>query len=191
MPVMNATTNPVAARTTLNYGKLVVIGIFALAAVMAIVGVLLKMQTSSGPLEFWGVDGIQLLQSAPQVELLTLEKGGPATDAETLRCGDQSLVVVNHHDISKAPGLIHHRHFLTESVSLDWKSAAPISGRNWEHALRFRDGDREINIAFDLAARRLANLDKQQEIAMIDRIAENWQRFFDRQAEPTVVREER
>jgi hypothetical protein len=162
-------------------GKIVVIGIFVVALLAASSGLLYKYFASQQPLEMWGAEGVQVIQKAQQVELVTLSTADQNIEGPTLQFGEQSIRVVSSKDISKAPGLIHHRHFLTERVSYESKPAEAQEMRHWTHAVKFQDGQREVIVLFDLAGRRLANLQTGREVQVIPKIAENWQRFLDRQ----------
>ena len=146
-------------------GKVVVLGIFIVALIAATSGLAYKYFASREPLEMWGSTGIQLIQSAPQVELLTLSSDPKATK-----------------DISKAQGLIHHRHFLTEYVSYVDQPVPANESRAWQYAVRFRAADgKQVTVLFDLKNRVLGNQDSKKEVHVIDKIAENWQRFIERQ----------
>jgi hypothetical protein len=162
-------------------GKIVVLGIFGVALLAATSGLVYKYFASQQPLELWGAEGVQVIQGAQQVELLTLSTADQNVAGPTLQFGEQSLRVVASKDISKAPGLIHHRHFLTERVSYESPPAAANQTRGWTHAVKFEDGKREVVVLFDLADRRLGNLSTGREVQVIPQIAENWQRFLERQ----------
>jgi hypothetical protein len=120
MLAMNASTlpstPPTAASSSLG-GKIVVIGIFVVALLAASSGLFYKYFASQQPLELWGAEGVQVIQKAQQVELLTLSTADEKVTGPLLKFGGQSLGIVASQDISRAPGLIHHRHFLTEQVS--------------------------------------------------------------------------
>lgn len=184
MAVMNAPAPQTAAAKSGSGGKLVVIGIFVVAVIAASAGLAYKFIASKQPLELWGPEGIQVIQSAPSVELLTLAAGGSPSRELTLQIGDQELQIVEQKDIAKAQGLIHHRHFLTERVSYQSPPAPVTTQRLWTHALRFRQGNSEVLILFDLTDRRLANYQTQREVEVIPEIAENWKRFITRQLAP-------
>jgi hypothetical protein len=162
-------------------GKIVVLGIFGVALLAATSGLVYRYFASQRPLELWGAEGVQVIQSAPQVELLTLATADQSVAGPTLQFGEQSLRIATTKDISKAPGLIHHRHFLTERVSYEGSPVAANPARAWTHAVKFQDGKREVIVLFDLAERRLGNQQTGSEVQVIPEIAENWQRFLDRQ----------
>ena len=171
--------------TNSSYGKFVVIGIFVVAALGAVSGLLYKANASRQPLAFWGAEGIRLLQTAKTVELMTLEPvdsdDEPTADKNVLHYGGQKLRITGSKDVSQAQGLIHHRHFLIENVSFDWDSVRAATEQNWAHALRFREGDKEIIVLFNLHRQLLANLEREREITMIPRISDNWKSFISRQ----------
>lgn len=162
-------------------GKIVVIGIFGVALLAASAGLLYKYFASQQPLEMWGAEGVQVIQNAQQVELLTLSTADQNVAGPTLQFGEQSIRIVATKDISKAPGLIHHRHFLIERVSYESSPAEAREPRLWTQAVKFQDGQREVTVLFNLPGRRLANLQTGREVQVIPKIAENWQRFIDRQ----------
>ncbi|WP_254511643.1 hypothetical protein [Anatilimnocola floriformis] len=184
---MNAPASKSESSSAPVGGKAVVIGIFVVGLIAAASGLVYKYFASREPLEMWGTNGIQVIQSAPRVELLTL--GDEVTaDSELLTFAGQALPITATHDISKAPGLIHHRHFLTEYVSYVDRPAAASEMRSWKYAVRFRDGgspEREVVVLFNLPERCLGNLHTGQEVRVVDKIAENWKRFIERQLAET------
>jgi hypothetical protein len=161
-------------------GKIVVLGIFGVALLAATAGLFYKYFASQQPIAMWGPEGIQTIQKAAKVELLELTAGDAGAEDSTLKFGSQTLLVKQRKDISKAQGLIHHRHFLTEAVSYTDQPKPAAEPRAWTHAIRFEDGSREVTVLFDLPGKRLANLQAQREVSINPRIAENWQRFIDR-----------
>lgn len=186
MVCMNAPASASNSPSSALGGKVVVVGIFAVALLAAAAGLAYKYVASQLPLQLWGATGVQLIQTAPRVELLTLSSDPPttATDSKNeLKFGDQTLRVAATQDISRAPGLIHHRHFLTEHVTYADKPASPNDPRAWKYAVRFSNDARgEVVVLFNLPNQRLGNLHTGQEVRVIDKIAENWQRFIERQA---------
>jgi hypothetical protein len=177
---MNASTSSTPASSSLG-GKIVVIGIFVVALLAASAGLSFKYFASQQPLELWGAEGVQVIQKAGQVELLTLSTADEKVTGLPLKFGGASLGILATQDISRAPGLIHHRHFLTERVSYESAPTAAKELRSWTHALKFQDGTREVVVLFALADRRLGNLQTGREVQVIPEIAENWQRFLNRQ----------
>jgi hypothetical protein len=182
MARMNAPASKSESSAPAHGGKIVVLGIFFVALIAAAAGLVYKYFASRQPLEMWGPAGIQVIQSAPKVELLTV-RTYPGPPGETLSFGEQPLYVRAVQDISKAQGLIHHRHFLTEYVSYADRPLAAKERRDWQYAVRFRyeKRDPQVVVLFDLKNSRLGNLQTGQEVQVIDKIAENWQRFIERQ----------
>lgn len=88
-----------------NSGKLLILGIVALAVLMAGASWWYRYRATHRAAEFWGPRASQLIRDAPQVTLLDLESG------------DQGMPV----DISKARGLIHLRYALLEDRSYEWR----------------------------------------------------------------------
>src|SRR5688572_24632283 len=101
MARMNAPASQSTASSSSLGGKVVVLGIFGVALIAAAAGLAYKYFASRQPLEMWGPAGIQVIQSAQQVELLTLS-AYPATSGEMLTFGEQALTVSATQDISKA-----------------------------------------------------------------------------------------
>jgi len=162
-------------------GKAVVLAIFIVGIAAAAAGVVYKYVASRQPLEMWGPAGIQVIQTAPTVELLTLGME-PTPSEEGLKLGEQALHVRSRRDISKAQGLIHHRHFLTERISYADRPAVAKKLRNWQYAVRFHDEKKgEVVVLFELQQKLLGNLAAGREVRMSEKIAENWQRFITRQ----------
>jgi hypothetical protein len=181
MVMMNKPAPETATDPPSSAGKYVVVGIFGVALIAATAGLAYKYFASQQPIAMWGADGVRTIQSAPKVLLLNLAATDSPTET-TLQYGKQMLQVTGQQDISTAQGLIHHRHFLTEYVSYQNPPTAATERRLWTHALRFQDGAREVTVLFDLQGKRLGNLQTQREVEIIPKIAENWQRFIERQA---------
>lgn len=173
-----------ASNSGFSGGKIVVIGIFGVALLAAGAGLIYKYFASQRPLEMWGAEGVQVIQKASQVELLSLEENTGRTGTaqeDHLSFGGHPLLVNQRRDISKAQGLIHHRHFLTESVTYIDLPVAASELRPWTHAVVFRDGVQTVTVLFDLNNDRLGNLQAGREVRINAKIADNWQRFIDRQ----------
>jgi hypothetical protein len=120
-----------------NSGKLLILGIVAVAVLMAGASWWFRYRATHRAAEFWGPAVARLIRDAPEVRLVDL------------RGGDAPAAV----DISKAPGMIHLRYALLEDRSYKWPDPSislrlGISSPRW--SLTFADPDvgEEIAIRF-------------------------------------------
>ena len=195
MVVMKETPPAADSPPRSSTGKLLVVGIFVVALTAAGFALWWNISRSREALAFWGKDGVRLIQYGGHVELLTLNSladfgppGFSPAAPDQLNYGGQRIRVVKNYDLSKARGLVHARHSLTDDSSFEWPSAEKGNERNWTHALRFRDAGKtgadktgdggEVLILLDLPSRRLANFAAEREVTVIPKISEGWQTFI-------------
>lgn len=96
-----------------------------------------------------------LIRYAPQVEFLGLRPS--ATDSTESSAIESNRWTIHGRaysaetttDISQAPGLVHARHALVDDASFEWGRPRADCEANWEFALRFGDGRRQVTVAFD------------------------------------------
>lgn len=144
-------------------GTMLVVGLVLLAAGLGAFAVWFQWDQTRRSLAFFGAEAARQIQSAPRVELWSLE----ARDGE--------VRAVERRDVSRAPGLVHLRRGLVEDVNYRWGvahagqgqaaatdvekawSATGPAGRlpagSWDTAIAFGDGSggRPLTVlAFDL-----------------------------------------
>ena len=122
-------------------GKLVIIGILAVALAAAGASWWFRYNATRRTADFWGSEDARLIRDAPSVLLYTSE--GP----------DQ--------EISSARGLLHLRAALLEDRSFRWPARAVSDDVDWEHGLIFRDesASRGLPIFFSSDFRWVTELD--------------------------------
>lgn len=131
----------------MNRGKLVILFIFGLSAVMGGYAWWHHYTQGRRCVEFWGAETGELIRYAPQVEVIQLANS-KAEDAETIQIGGESLAVAARKDITGTPGLVHARQALIEDASFLWK--AELAGpSDWQYLLRFTDGAQQVSVAID------------------------------------------
>ncbi len=131
----------------MNQGKLVIIFIFGLSAVMGGYAWWHHYTQGRRCVEFWGATAGEMIRYAPQVEVIKLVPS--ETDVpDTIQILDESLAVVARKDITNTPGLVHARQAFIEDASFLWETV-PEGRSNWQYALRFTEGDQQINVAID------------------------------------------
>jgi len=137
---------------------MLVVGLLVLAIGLAAFAVWFQWGQTRRSLDFLGADAARSIQSAPRVELWSLEPRG----GEICR--------IDRRDVSQAPGLVHLRRGLVEDVNYRWDvpqrglelggPAAAATGLDgplppgaWDVAIAFSEGPGSqpaIVLAFDL-----------------------------------------
>jgi hypothetical protein len=120
----------------LNSGKLLILGIVALAVLLAGASWWFRYNATHRAAQFWGPQGARLVRDATSVYLIKLPASESFGSIRNTASG---------YDISKVRGLTHLRNALLEDRSFDWTSASGNPKTNcdfigkWE--LEFRDAD--------------------------------------------------
>ncbi|MBI2481584.1 MAG: hypothetical protein HYV60_23955 [Planctomycetia bacterium] len=131
----------------MNQGKLVIVFIFGLSAVMGGYAWWHHFTQGRRCVEFWGAEAGEMIRYAPQVEVLKLVS--PKTvDAETIQIQNKPHAVSARKDITSTAGLVHARQALIEDASFLWDEV-PSGPSSWDYVLRFIDGDQQVRVAFD------------------------------------------
>lgn len=175
-------TNSPAPETTFNPGKLAVIGILLLAVGLAGFAWWWNWQRTVKCREFYGGDGANLIRTATQVEGLTLSGLYDDESQEQIVVGSGAFEIVGRKDLSRANGLIHARTALLDDGSYRWDDQTtgdcqPV----FLYAVRFREGERQITLAFDFGCPHLWIVETQRQVTLAPKIAEGWQSFLKRQ----------
>jgi hypothetical protein len=113
-------------------GKLLILGMFALAAAAAVFGIWYLRTLSQRSLAYWGPEVADLITRAGKVEAAEMPDGA-------------------WRDVSQARGLINLRRALVSDASFDWDAPTTEPVR-WQYALRFRDQDRQVLLLISLEA---------------------------------------
>src|SRR5690348_9790168 len=124
-------------------GKLLIIGILAIAFVAAGTSWWFRYSATHGAATFWGPSAT-LIRDARVVELWKPVNFHPELRDPTLFTDDSEW-----HDISAAHGLVHLRNALLEDHSFKWppiKIPTNTDWRQWTLGLRFRDGSTEVPV---------------------------------------------
>ena len=153
--------NRVSLHRTLNQGKLVIVFIFGLSAVMGGYAWWHHFTQGKRCVELWGAESGELIRYAPQVEVLQLASDDSVA-AESIQIQDESLKIAERRDITNTPGLVHARQALIEDASFLWN--ADLQGpSNWQYLLRFTDDNQQVTVAIDCdqGRVRLVGTDRQ------------------------------
>jgi len=129
-------------------GKLVILFIFGLSAVMGGYAWWHHFNQGRKCLELWGGEAAALIRYAPVVEAIRLGESSEKS-GDTISVGGQSILIEQQADISGTPGLVHARQALIEDASFLWNQTVPTEPAQWRYALRFIDGERHVTVAFD------------------------------------------
>ncbi|MEX0819815.1 MAG: hypothetical protein WD070_09475, partial [Pirellulaceae bacterium] len=145
----------------LNQGKLVIVFIFGLSAVMGGYAWWHHFTQGRRCVELWGAETGELIRYAARVEVLQLEPGD-TTATDLLYVQAKPYAIVAQKDITGTQGLVHARQALIEDASFLWQ--ADLSGpATWQYVLRFTDGDKQVSVAIDsdTGRVRLVGTDRQ------------------------------
>lgn len=132
---------------SLNQGKLVIVFIFGLSAVMGGYAWWHHFTQGRQCVEFWGAEAAEMIRYAPLVKVMKLAPP-EADDMETIQIQGEPHGVSASKDITATPGLVHARQALIEDASFLWNEI-PSGPSNWQYVLRFADGDQQISVALD------------------------------------------
>jgi hypothetical protein len=175
-------TNAPAPKTTLNPGKLAVVSILLVAVGLAGFAWWWNWQRTVQCREFFGGEGSHLIRTATQVEGLTLSGLYDDESREQIVVGSHALEIAGHKDLSQANGLIHARTALLDDNSYRWDDQTTGDCQpNFLYAVRFREGERQITLAFDFGCPHLWIVETQRQVTLAPKIAEGWQSFLKRQ----------
>lgn len=178
-------TNPRAARTPLNPGKLAVVGILLVAVGLAGFAWWWNWQRTQRCRDFYGGEGAHLIRTATRVEGLLLSGLYDDQTREQIEVGPHAFEVVGRRDLSKAKGLVHARTALLDDTSYDWNDRTTGDCQPLiYHAMAFREGDQAITLAFDFGCRRLWIVEEQKQVTLAPKIASGWESFLRRQMNP-------
>ena len=164
-------------------GKLAVLSIIALAVALAGFAVYWQWLHRGRAAAFWGPEASRLVQGASEAELLLLrpvESSAEKPSRDLLTLEGRTYAVSKMVDLANTPGLIHARHSLVEDASFDWGGSKTDCRPSWTHAMRFRESSRSLVIAFDFPCRRLSQVSTGRSALMVPRIADGFQRVFQR-----------
>jgi len=122
-------------------GKAIILGVFAVAIVASGFAIWYQARLTAHCLELWNAENVRRIQTAEQVELLTLADDPKSTTDPTVAWSDQVLAVAEHRDISRARGLIHLRAAFCNDRNFDWDAEPPNDTPVWKYGLRFGGED--------------------------------------------------
>lgn len=124
------------ARVSNTSGKLVILGIVAVALAAAGTSWWFRYNATRRAAEFWGPDTATLIRDASVVKLYYVND-----DPNTV-----SLV----RDISKAPGITHLRNALLEDRSFIWPAQKIAQSPRWRWALGFSNAGQSEQLVLEL-----------------------------------------
>jgi hypothetical protein len=129
-------------------GKLVILFIFGLSAVMGGYAWWHHFNQGRKCLELWGGEAAALIRYAPVVEAIKFGSGGEEP-GNSLQIAGKSISIEQRADVSGTPGLVHARQALIEDASFVWKHYVANEPVEWTYGMRFIDGEQSVTIAFD------------------------------------------
>ena len=135
-------------------GKLVILFIFGLSAVMGGYAWWHHFNQGRKCLELWGGEAGELVRYAPVVEAISF--GDPGEEPDTsLQIAGKRISIEQQRDVTGTPGLVHARQALIEDASFLWNETVEQEPVEWTYALRFVDGEQTITMAFDSIGTRV------------------------------------
>ncbi len=143
----------------MSSGKLVTIGILALAVLAGGVAWWHTWSKGQRSLEYWGSRRAGQIRLAPKVTFYELGDSGSPASRPQLEIGSGQLRgVIDERDVSLARGLVHARQALIQDSSFNWDEVA-ASTPQWRFALRFEDRGGSVLVLFDLDHALIASAD--------------------------------
>ena len=135
----------------MNRGTLAVVSLVLLSVLLVLGGLWYRRTLSRPIIDWWGIEAVELLRTAPTAELLVFEhvpRGASDAGAEERVIGGERYVVRRRVDVSHYPGLTHLRHALLERVSyrFDVPVRRPLDVR---YGLRLESAGRAAEFLFD------------------------------------------
>jgi hypothetical protein len=144
-------------------GKLVVLGMFAVALVAATFAWAWNYSRARQCLDFYGGEAARLIRVGGRVELGAPEGQSPI-------------------DISKAPGLLNARSSLLDDASYDWRPDSLTAVNEPPDAtVRFSDDERAVLLAFDFQNKLVTIVTRGKSARLNNKTAAGWQKFLSRQ----------
>lgn len=154
-------------------GKYAILGVLAVALAGALGSWWYHGQLQRRAISLWGRDVAELIQTAPQAELLKLEPAGDGAkddakngDRDVLAARGVKLAIVERRDASRAPGLVHLRHSLISDKSFLWSAPLEACRPRWQYALRFSDGDRAATLLLDFDCEQAMLVEKGARVSI-------------------------
>ena len=147
-------------------GKYVIFVIFGTALAMAIFAWQFRISEGNDVLDYWGVESANLLRHANKVEFIKLESAGVAAGDATLTSDGTPQNIVSTADISSRKGLIHARHMFIVDHTYLWEESPPENIKDWDFALRFSEGDKEVTLAFHKQSHAVQMLNNNKPLIM-------------------------
>lgn len=188
-----------------NPGKLVIVGILAVALVATLFSLWYHIQNGRRALSFWGPDTALVIARAPEIdaiELVRADEGTPKADApagdsatepatqpaansthidqrpvQRFGLGGKFYQAVAVKDASQARGVSNIRRALVLDVTYQW-DAPPAGDPNWEYALEFREGPRSELVLFDFNTHQVGLARGTSTIQLDPAANDDWRKFF-------------
>jgi hypothetical protein len=147
-------------------GKYVIFVIFGTALAMAVFAWQFRIRESNDVLEYWGVESANLLRHAKKVEFIKLDSVDMVAANSTLTINSTPQNIVSVEDISSYNGLIHPRHLFIMDHTYLWEESPPKNLQNWDFALRFSEGDKEVTLVFHKQSHAVQMLNNNKPLIM-------------------------
>jgi hypothetical protein len=164
---MQSMATPAAISSSSARGRLVVVGMFALAAAASTFAWWWNYHRGRQALELYGPEAATLIRTAPQVDLLVLGYDEPI-------------------DISRAAGLLNARTSLLNDASYDWQRSLTELATPSD-TVRFTDGNRSVEITFDFDAHALKTSSTSRIAALNERTSAGWKTYLERQTKKAKI----
>jgi hypothetical protein len=162
-------------------GKLTIIAILVVALAAATFAWWWRATSQRRIREFWGQTAQQTISFAKRVEAFKLPNAD--ADSKPLRERIEQLPPEAFVDITHAPGLIHAKHSLLEEASFEWEAPPPSQAKeNWNYGVRFQNGTETVTVLFDFEQRRLAYVEAEKFLTLIEKTSRDWRDYLDRRA---------
>jgi hypothetical protein len=147
-------------------GKYVIFVIFGTALAMAVFAWQFRISEGNDVLDYWGVESANLLRYANKVEFIKLDSGDMGAADSTLTINSTQQNIVSVEDISSRKGLIHPRQMFIMDHTYLWEESPPTNIQDWDFALRFNEGDKEVTLVFHKQSHAVQMLNNNKPLIM-------------------------
>jgi hypothetical protein len=173
-----------------NRGKMVIVGIVAVALVAASFSAWYHYRGQQRAQQFWGTTSAVLIAGAPEVELMRLGEGhesnpdddsephGDAEPPRALEFGELAWSVEETKDATGAKGINNVRRALVQDTTFDWRRPADESEPHWQYAVGFTDHRNWATVLFDVESARVALTGGKQPVSLDRSANEELKQFF-------------
>ncbi|TWU30100.1 hypothetical protein [Bythopirellula polymerisocia] len=106
-----------------------------------------RFESAHRSTEFWGPTAAELIARPSQVTAMTLAtkpEEGAGAPTESLDVGNERVALVNIHDVTDVPGMVHLRNSMLTDSNFDWTTE--VESPNWGWCLLFSNEGQQARL---------------------------------------------